>query len=352
MYIESVQIQGVRNLEQAVIHPNQKTNIFTGRNASGKTSFLEALHILARSKSFRTHRIRDVINHSEDILTITADIKHEFYKPLKLKIKKGGKTNSLTLNNENIKSVSELAKILPIITITQDSQQIITGSPKQRRHWLDWAMFHVEPKYLLSWKQYFKALRHRNILLKHGERKVEIYRPWEEEMIKLAKNITDQRRSFLKQLATELKQGVEKKTINPVEVIFKQGWPEENDLDVYLCSQREQDQKKGFTRNGPHQADITFQTETADINKVFSRGQIKIFVNQLLITQARVIQEIRKITPIVLIDDYTAELDRENSKHLLEVIKKQENQVFITTTEWEERENDVTLFHVEKGVLS
>ncbi|NNE36825.1 MAG: DNA replication/repair protein RecF, partial [Gammaproteobacteria bacterium] len=152
MHIESVQILGVRNLEQAVISPNKKINLFTGKNASGKTSFLEAIHILGRSKSFRTPRIKDVINHHQAHLSVTANIHHEYYKPLKLQITKGGKTNSLNLNNEKVNTVSELAKILPIITITQDSQQIITGPPKQRRHWLDWAMFHVEPDYLLSWK--------------------------------------------------------------------------------------------------------------------------------------------------------------------------------------------------------
>ncbi len=351
MHIESVQIQGVRNLEEIVIYADKNINIFVGKNASGKTSFLEAIHILARSKSFRTPRIKEVINHHQNELAVTANITHEFYKPLRLQVNKGGKNSVSTLNKEKIKTVSELAEILPIITITQDSQQIITGSPKTRRHWLDWAMFHVEPEYLQSWKQYFKALRQRNVLLKTGERKGEIYRPWEGEMVKLAHLMTRQRQRFLEQISIEVKKAFTEESTNHVEIEYNQGWPEEIDFEVYLQEQRAQDLKRGYTRHGPHQADIQFHTKTVGINRVFSRGQIKIYVNQLLISQARVIESTRGIKPILLIDDYGAELDRYNSEYLLYFIKNHKYQTFVTTTEWKETDNDTTMFHVEQGRL-
>jgi DNA replication and repair protein RecF len=86
MHIKKIQILGVRNLKEAIISPNNQINIFTGRNASGKTSVLEAIHILARSKSFRTPRIRDVITHKSSKLLVAANFDHEKHNGLKLKV--------------------------------------------------------------------------------------------------------------------------------------------------------------------------------------------------------------------------------------------------------------------------
>jgi DNA replication and repair protein RecF len=351
MHIKKIQILGVRNLKEAIISPNNQINIFTGRNASGKTSVLEAIHILARSKSFRTPRIRDVITHKSSKLLVAANFDHEKHNGLKLKVEKGGKTNTQILNGEKLKTVSELAKTFPFITITQDSQQIIVGTPKQRRHWLDWAMFHVEPGYLACWKQYFRALRHRNILLKKGERKVEIYRPWEEEMVKLSTEISEKRKQFINQISHKMNEIFVKGRLEKTGLEFKQGWDEEITFEEYLQTQRGHDRERGYTRNGPQQADVIFRTEAGKIKDIFSRGQIKIYINQLLMSQAQHILDTRGVRPIILIDDYTAELDKYNSEYLLYFIKNQRFQAFITTTEFPQHNREESLFHVEQGQI-
>lgn len=351
MQIKKLQIRGVRNLKEVIIEPNNRINVFTGKNASGKTSFLEAIHILARSKSFRTPRIKDVINHEDDQLAVAAEITHERRTAIKLKVEKGTKKNTLSLNNNNLKTVSELAKILPIITVNQDTQLLVTGPPKQRRHWLDWAMFHVEPTYLLSWKQYFKALRHRNILLQKGERKDELYRAWEGEMVKLTAKITAQRNTFISSISRCFDQYFRESECGDESIVYNQGWPEEIQYDEYLTKQRAQDQQKGYTRYGAHQADVKFKDKGKEIRKIYSRGQVKLYINQILMSQAKVIQEKGSVLPIILMDDYTAELDKQNSEYLLCWLKKQEYQVFITTTEAQKNDKNTTVFHVEQGKI-
>jgi DNA replication and repair protein RecF len=351
MQVKKLRIHGVRNLTEVSIKPNKKINIFTGRNASGKTSFLEAIHILARSKSFRTPRIKDVINFKEKQLSVAAEIEHERLTTINLKVNKGGKNNILSLNGSSLKTVSELATILPIISINQDTQLLITGSPKQRRHWLDWAMFHVEPSYLMSWKQYFKALRHRNILLQKGETKEELYRAWEAEMVKSSVSITAQRKTFIGSISSRFNQFFGEQGGNNKSITYKQGWQEDIQYDEYLFKRRAEDQQKGYTKYGAHQADVIFTDGGEQIKKTYSRGQIKLYINQVLMSQARVIEEKGRVQPIILMDDYTAELDINNSEYLLSWLKNQEFQAFITTTEAQKNDENTTVFHVEQGKI-
>src|SRR5262249_24584401 len=117
-------------------------------------------------------------------------------------IEKGHGEMQIRYNGAKIKTISEQTKGVPIALVTQDSHLLITASPRERRHWLDWAMFHVEPDYLEKWKTYMKALRHRNMLLKKGIETRDLYRAWEEAMIESGLYLVQARSRFLEELSS------------------------------------------------------------------------------------------------------------------------------------------------------
>ena len=170
MYIEWLQIQNVRNLTDLRIEPATRLNILVGPNASGKTSVLEAIYLLSMARSFRTPRVREVIQHQQQSLLVTAGLRYTRSGLVNTGIEKGPGTTAIHFNGENVKKISEQARNIPLILIAPDIQNLALGSPRQRRHWLDWAMFHVEPTYLDDWRDYHKALRQRNSLLKGSQR--------------------------------------------------------------------------------------------------------------------------------------------------------------------------------------
>ena len=170
MYLEWLQAQQVRNLNNIYLQPAKQLNVITGKNASGKTAVLESIFLLARAKSFRTPRIQEVIQHKKESLIITAKLQHEKEGEITTGIEKQYGKVTINQNGERIKTVSDQVRKFPIILVTQETQTLITGTPKNRRHWLDWAMFHVEHDYLENWKRYMRALRHRNSLLKRKEK--------------------------------------------------------------------------------------------------------------------------------------------------------------------------------------
>lgn len=352
MQMDWLQIKQFRNLVSIEFKPGPRLNFFVGRNASGKTAILEAIYMLSRGKSFRTPRIQDVIQHNQKSLLVFSKIRHEQEGVINTGIEKTYGQTTIKYNGNRLKAVSEQTRGVPVLLVNQDSQQILTGSPRERRHWLDWAMFHVEPDYLDVWKAYMKSLRQRNMLLKRGEKKRELYRAWEQAMIESGHYLTEKRRGFLVQLVAALDQTVQQVFLSKIFVILSSFWPENpQDGDIFLQSW-ETDLKNGYTRQGAHNIDVRFLLNDKSLADFFSRGQIKLFVCLLMIAQAQVLEKITGIKPLLLLDDYEAELDEPACVFLLETLAATEFQALLTNTEEQKTIINKYLqntFHVEQG---
>ena len=352
MQIKSLRAQFVRNLSDVQIDPGPGINVFTGPNGSGKTAMLEAIYSLSRARSFRTSRINEVIQHSKRELSVSAKIASASGVPADISINKAhGKTN-LKYCGESVHKVSEQAKNFPLILMVPDSHILITGGPKQRRHWIDWFMFHVEPLYLEGWRQYHQALRQRNTLLKQQSVNHEEIQGWELSMEKYATHLTQSRNRVIQLVNNELERLVIDILPFPVRLEFIQGWVFEQGLSVCLQEERSKDIQAGRTKFGAHRADIQFFTDDKPVVAVCSRGQIKLFIALLLIAQARVIEQVINEKPVYLIDEYAGELDQQVRNKFISLLIEQKSQVFLTSTEINKEishQTEIKTFHVEHG---
>lgn len=353
MYIEQLTAKSIRNLSEIVVEPSRDLNLLIGKNASGKTAVLEAIYLLSRARSFRTNRVSEVVQREKESLQVSARLHPVGTAPVTTGIEKGNNKTFIRYNGETIRTVSTQARQVPLVLITPDSHQLVTGTPKERRHWLDWAMFHVEPAYLGWWRSYHKSLRQRNILLRTaGAREADEINGWEQTMVKAANDIQRARFEFIERLYLCLQKLLCKGFPDGTEVMLQQGWAEEEDLLDVLSSKREQDCRLGYTRYGPHKADLEFHFGGGLLRAMCSRGQIKLFVNALLIAQAQVYESYSREKPVFLVDDYAAELDDDSQQQLLQTLAEQSAQVFLTSTELSDkkrRANNITMFHVEHG---
>ena len=355
MYIEWLQIKQVRNLESVQFSPCPRLNFFVGKNASGKTAILEALFLLSRARSFRTPRIQEVIQHKQESLLVYAKLQHERDGGITTGLEKGRGSTNIKFNGNKIKAVSEQSRSVPLVLLTQDSQTLLTGGPKERRHWLDWAMFHVEQEYLDTWKDYMRALRHRNVLLKKGVEKREIYRAWEQAMVESGGYLLRTRQRFLEELSNTVRQLTKEIFPELISIRLSTNWPDLQQAGDIYTETWETDLKTGYTRVGSHNIDVKIHLKNKNIAETFSRGQIKLFVCLLMISQAFVLAERTGIKPIVLIDDYMAELDSAACEYLLTVLEKSPFQAFLSNTEHKKniKNNGLfKLFHVERGELN
>lgn len=355
MHIEWLRVQNVRNLTDVIIEPSPGINIFTGPNASGKTAILEAIHFLSRARSFRTTRVSEIIQHQKDILLVTANIQHPRFGRVKTGIeRKQGKT-SILYKGESVKKLSQQASNIPLILITTNTHRLITGTPKYRRHWLDWALFHVEPAYLKIWYDYHRSLRHRNSLLKSGITVGEQLSGWEYLMVEAANKINTLRGDFIKQLQKIVSKYTQEVFSDQPHLTLLSGWPEDKSLNLCLELGRESDKQIGYTRHGVHRADIKFSDNSYRLSSTYSQGQIKLFVATVLVAQARLFEERTGNKPFFLIDDFAAELDTQARAEFISLLIKQKAQVFLTTTETSPEAlttGPSMMFHVERGTFT
>ena len=349
MYIEWLQVRNVRNLSDLKIEPGPGLNFISGPNGSGKTALLEAIHILGRSRSFRTPGINRVIRYQQKELQVSAGLRLHDQTRVVTGIERSRSSLTIRYNNRTVHKVSEQATLIPVITVTPESHRLVSDSPVYRRRWLDWAMFHVKPDYIQTWREYHKALKNRNNLLRR--KKTDELGSWERAMWRAAKTLTVQRNAFINELTEAMQGAIQQLQIPPTTLEYDRGWQAGVDLDRYLAEQRRGDMERGITRHGLHRSDITICQDGREINHFYSRGQIKLCIAALSLALDCVFRKRTARAPIMLVDDLPAELDQTGQERVIQALARQNGQVFITATGKlpTTKHSNAKMFHVEHG---
>jgi DNA replication and repair protein RecF len=94
-----------------------------------------------------------------------------------------------------------------------------------------------------------------------------------------------------------------------------------------------QDRSVGYTQSGPHRADLKMSIQGRDALTVLSRGQQKLLTLMLLLSQAALLTQVMQTSPIVLLDDLSAELDERHRQKVLDVLADLSVQTFLTATD-------------------
>ena len=352
MRFTKIDLANIRVIEHAILKPEPGINILFGDNGSGKTSVLEALHTLSRGKSFRTPRIDELIRRNQSRMYISAHIEHETKGQLSIGLIREQKKTQVVFDQTQVKTQSEQATNIPVLVQTTDTHNLIFGIPKQRRKWLDWVLFHVEPSYLDYWKRYHNALRSRNILLRKQAKETELA-VWEKEMASHGKQMITLCNKTLGQLETQLSKRTKTLLGQSASLRYCSGWDDSTGYAETLKQQRKGDVERGYTRYGPHRADVDLMIEQEKASKILSRGQAKLYLAALLLSEAQVLMESTYKKPVVLIDDVAAELDQASRNKIIRELKEIQAQSFITTTELEKFEDiAMTAFHVKQGHIN
>ncbi len=354
MSLNRVVIDNVRNIKHSSVTLSPEINLIYGNNASGKSSFLEAIFILGRAKSFRTSRIKQVINYESDDLTVFGELSHEGKTGSSIGIRKKNKETEVKISGQKISSLSELATLLPIQFIHPGSQQLFEAGPSVRRQFLDWGVFHVEQLFLENWRNYRRALSQRNSLLRQGD--LSSINSWNREVAHFGQIISDFRKTYIQQLESAFVSIAQNFfSFSEYKLVYKSGWDEGSALQSVLEKSIESDRRSGFTQHGPHRADFAIFLDGHQAQNHLSRGQLKLLVLALNFAQAGIMANAVENPGCVLIDDLSSELDGEVKEFVFDYLKTIKSQIFITATEKAAFSSLNRLgyktFHVEQGCI-
>ncbi|WP_237068141.1 DNA replication/repair protein RecF [Microbulbifer guangxiensis] len=354
-------VSGFRNIGHADLTLYPGVNLFYGVNGSGKTSVLEAVHMLASGRSFRSRQHQPVIQAGQERLTVFGQIQGGVSIGVERTRHEGGR---IRINRESAQSSSQLASLLPLQLVNSDSFAALEGGPGVRRRLLDWTVFHVEHRYLNSLKEYQIALRQRNALLRRGKIDHGQLGIWESRLVSAALAIDQLRQKVFEELAAAtrlLLQDLPPSPLQDIAIRYRRGWRQDADLAASLLASRDSDLALGHTRVGPHRADMVFTVEAQPAQSILSRGQQKMLVCALRTAMAQVVSGSRN-APVFLVDDLPAELDERHQALFAGWISRCAAQVLVTGIErgttrrpWESLIspwNQPSVFHVEHGRIS
>lgn len=361
MSLRRLDISHFRNLDHVSLTPNAGVNLLTGDNGAGKTSVLEAISVLSSGRSFRAGRTPAMIQFDRPEYTLFAEVFNPDMSlqpiiPIGISRNREGE-QLVRVAGQQARSAAQLAELLPVQVINAESFQLIEGSPKVRRQFLDWGVFHVEHRFFPAWQAAQKALKQRNRLLKYGKMQaIQQLDIWDQSLAQYAEQIDLMRADYIEHLIPEFEKTLtELNFTEQITLSYYRGW--DRDLSCYAMLQdnRQKDLEQGFTQSGLHRADLRIRVNKMLAVDILSRGQLKLVVCALLLAQGKVLQKMTGKQCVYLVDDLPAELDGEHRKYLCQVLEKMQCQVFITSVEsdsltecWSEQ-TPLTVFHVKHG---
>lgn len=323
--IVDLNIHQVRNILSAKLLFHPRFNFIHGDNGSGKTTLLESIYLLCNGHSFRTREISPLVSEGTSSLAVFSRLLTE--ETISIQKSLLGSTQ-VKINRQTCSSSSELARFLPCQIFYQDIFQVIDAGPSIRRTLLDWGLFHVEQSYLTVWKNYRIVLRQRNALLRQKAH-YSLFKPWNQQLIDLAYALNQKREVYFDKWSQRFQELLPILTDVPCSLQYYKGWDKKNtgkDLEAILEDQFNQDLQRQYTHSGAHQADIFFDLTSKKAKLLLSRGQQKIVLLALKLSQSSLLNQ----HCLYLFDDLTSELDAHHISRFIQYLPSIKGQVFIT----------------------
>ena len=355
MLIRRLRVASLRRFGEAELEPGPGFNLIVGDNGSGKTSLLEAMHLMAHGRSFRG-RVRDgLIRRGDPALEVFLEWQADGLAVHRGGLRHAGGHWEARIDGQSIGHLGELCRALAVVTFEPGSHALVDGGSETRRRFLDWGLFHVEPAFLEHWRRYSRALKQRNTLLRMGRADPQLD-AWEHELAWAGEALHRHRASYVAQLGPFFEATMAQllPAAGIATLALHAGWrQQEMPLADALLLARGRDLAVGHTSTGPHRADLRLMLQDLPGREGLSRGQAKLTALGLLLAQAQHLAQFDGQWPVLQLDDLASELDRRHQRRLLELLAGTGAQVFITGTEppgaMAELELEPRMFHVEHG---
>jgi DNA replication and repair protein RecF len=357
--LSHLDITDFRNLSAVKLEPVVTGfNYIYGNNGSGKTSLLEAIYYLSLGRSFRSAMLERVIQKTANKLSIFARLSAQNGQLISLGLERNLDSEiKIRIDGNDVRSIAELAGLLPVQIIDSHCHSLIDAGPVYRRKYLDWGVFYLNNDFLRIWKQFQCALKQRNAGLRSqiAPKELEI---WTQELIKSALQLEQLRNEYLSLLIPLLETTIgELLSVTELKIKYYSGWDITKDYQDVLRQSIGRDYQLGYTQLGPHKADLRVTVRGVPAKDILSRGQQKLFVCGMILARGTLLQRCAGKSPIYLIDDLPSELDKVSRASLIALLSRQNAQVFVTAVECDRQSDFSTnsplkMFHVEHGKVS
>ena len=337
MKIKALKLTNFRNHGKLSFEFDEKPALITGPNGSGKSNVLEAIHLLATTKTLRAKYDKEVISHDEKFTRIEVVVNLDGYDyALELMVIKNEKYANMSSKKAKIngvaKSLSNFTGTINTVLFTPSDIEIFTSAPSQRRKYIDQLFFQVDKEYKREHANYVKAVRRRNKILEkirdEGKGQDELGF-WDDKIIDTGTVIQNKREKLFAFLEKKLpKYGEE---LNGEKTKYHVSYLK-NEISAKRIEQyKEKEIAAKATLVGPHRDDFGIKLAGFDIASFGSRGQKRATLLAMKLCEIDFIWDQTGKRPILLLDDIFSELDNNHKEAILKIIDLQ--QTIITSAE-------------------
>jgi len=339
-----LKVSDFRNLEQVELVPSAQATIAVGQNGQGKTNLLEALYFLCTLRPLRATKLSELVRFGQPAAKVTGRFALKgAEREICAEVSQGVRQSFV--DGKRAPSLEDYFGGVSVVAFTPDDLEVIKGGPDKRRWFLDRAVFNRFPAYLKESREYTKALKSRNKLLKEGAARAYL-EAFDATLARLGARLWVRRRALMAELAPRAQQAFAAigRTVEParysyqpsyLELDFRQA-QEETLAEAFLSVLAERlprDSERGFTSAGPHADDLGVKLGERPARLYASQGQQRALVLGWKIAEIENLQEAHGFLPLLLLDDVSSELDPERNAYLMNYLSTNGAQVFLTTTD-------------------
>jgi DNA replication and repair protein RecF len=354
MSLRHLEIRDFRCIAAADLDFDDRCNLISGENASGKTSLLEAIFFLGRGRSFRTPRTETLIRKGASELIVAGRLSGAGRsRPLGVRYSRDG--FEARVDGGRVGSLADLAATMPVQAIDPEVHRLVEEGPQERRRYLDWGVFHVEPRFVEQWRRYQRALKQRNAALRSAQPESAV-RAWDPELIDSGQSVARFRREYFERLKPVVADAGVRLVGMSVDLALADGWLAGTGLAQAIEGSWKRDVERGSTTVGPHRADISIRVSGDQARHRVSRGQQKLTAAAMLLGQLQCDAALGSPTAALIVDDPAAELDSANLERLIGEVLALPSQLFVTALDPDvpaiKTLPEGRRFHVEHGILT
>ncbi len=365
MELRSISLKGFRNIAEAEISFDSGVNLVYGDNAQGKTSLLEAIHLLSAGRSFRTHHLKECVGYDADFARVEAQFQtqRDEHARLKMTLTKAGQREVFRCGVKATK-LSEIIGYLTVVLFVPEHLSMVKDGPGVRRSFIDSAISQLYPMYPSYLNQYKKLYEVRCNLIRKaregGSR--ELFGLYHEPLSQVSAKIALMRRAYIEKLIpkSNLQYALISDSREELSLQYESDIPsdltKEEEIASFLAERLERDVETdircGFPLRGIHRDDLVATLDSKSARSYASQGQQRSIVLALKLSEGEIAADETGEVPVFLFDDVLSELDRKRRDYVLS--KLDGKQTILTFCESVRRKHlaDARRITVKGGVFS
>ncbi len=321
MQIKRLLLTDFRSCAHVDLAPGPGITILSGANAQGKSTLLEAVYLLATSRSPRASKDVEMIRWGQEVALAAAEVAREERGEVRVEVSLSrSEKRAMRVNHVRRVRVADLVGHLNTVLFSAADIDVVRGEPSLRRRFLNLEIAQISPHYCHALVQYRRILEQRNRLLKlirDDGRGADTLETWNEQLIAIGSRIVERRVAFVAELSA-LASHIHSEIAGASEqlsITYLPSFPIKPDEDVstafrqHLALLQRDEIARGATLAGPHRDDLSFLVSGTDVRVYGSQGQQRSVALATKLAEVELMQQRVGEAPVLLLDDAGSELD-------------------------------------------